>query len=94
MSKPKKNTKSSLVVVPPPPTAEQPGAVALSEQGTRRKKSQVTPREHPDARDSRGKASRSEVRKTTARIAAPRANGNPPERARQTRSHRSGKKRT
>lgn len=91
MPKPKKDSKPSLVVVPPPPKVEKPGAVPLSEQSARRKRP-VAPREHPSARDTRGKATRSELRKTTARIAAPRATSNPPERSRQTRSHRAGKK--
>ncbi len=78
---------SPLVVAPPAPNVELPGGVPLCDQPVRNK-SQLAPREHPGARDSRGKADRTEVRHEVHRIAAPRESLRTAERARQPRSHK------
>lgn len=94
MAKPKKvpSAPAPLLVAPPPPTTEVPGAVPLAEQSARRTKKPLAPKENPGARDSRGKASRAEVRAVAPRASAPRRTGKPPERSSQPRSHKAGKK--
>jgi hypothetical protein len=94
MTKPKKKlpAPAPFLVAPPPPTAEVPGAVPLAEQSSRRTKKPLAPKENPGARDSRGKASRTEVRAVAPRASAPRKTGKPPERSGQPRSHKAGKK--
>jgi hypothetical protein len=88
MAKPKKPTITTpIVVVPPPPTAEVPLAVPLAEQAARRSKKPLAPVEHPGARDSAGKASRTEIRRVAPRATAPRKTGKPAERSSQPRSN-------
>jgi len=93
MAKTKKSPSAAapLVVAPAQPKAVQPGAVALVLQ-TPTKKRPTTDRGHEGARDSRGKATRTDARRTTKRIDAPRHVGAPPERSRQPRSHKAGTK--
>jgi hypothetical protein len=87
MAKPKKApTTPPLVVVPPPPEVEVPLAVPLAEQTARRSKKPLAPVEHPGARDSAGKASRTEIRRVAPRATAPRKTGKPAERSSQPRS--------
>jgi hypothetical protein len=95
MAKPKKSSASTppplatpepIVVVPPAPTVEVPLAVPLVEQKSRIVKHPLTGREHPGARDARGTASRSEIRKATQRVVAPRKTGGIAERSNQPRS--------
>lgn len=76
-----------LVVAPPAPTAELPGGIALADQPGRTK-APLTEREHPGARDTHGKATRTEIRQEVHRVAAPRESLRPAERARQPRSHK------
>jgi|GEM_PF-6547783 len=88
MAKPKKPAPiAPLVVVTPPPTAEVPLAVPLAEQTARRSKKPLAPVEHPGARDSAGKANRTEVRRVAPRAVAPRKTGKPAERSSQPRSN-------
>lgn len=88
MAKPKKSVDAPtpLVVVPPPPTVEVPLAVPLAEQSARRSKKPLSPVEHPDARTTAGKATRTEVRRVAPRATAPRKTGKPAERSSQPRS--------
>ena len=87
MAKPQTTpTTPPLVVVPPPPTAEVPLAVPLAEQTARRSKKPLAPVEHPDARNSAGKASRTEIRHVAHRSTAPRQTAKAPERSSQPRS--------
>lgn len=81
-----------LVVVPPRTEVEVPLAVALKDQTARRTKKPLAAHEHPDARDSRGKATRTEVRHIAPRSNAPRASAKTPERSSQPRSSKAGKK--
>jgi len=87
----KKKTSASgmppVVVVPPPPTTELPGAVALVDQQARNL-APLTEHEHPNARGTRLKADRTEVRHEVHRVAAPRESLRPAERASQPRSHK------
>lgn len=86
MAKSKKSTAAaatSLVVAPPPPPSNAATASAVRAVGS---KHPLDPRENPAARDSRGKASRAEIRRETTRVAAPRASGRRPERHSQPRS--------
>lgn len=76
-----------LVVAPPAPHEELPGGVALIDQPLHGKVP-LAPREHAGARDSRGKATRTEVRHEVRRVAAPRESLRPAERSRQPRSHK------
>lgn len=76
-----------LVVLPPAPHEELPGGVALIDQPLHGKVP-LSPREHAGARDSRGKATRTEVRHEVRRVAAPRESLRPAERSRQPRSHK------
>ena len=94
MAKPKKAVDSPppLVVAPPPPTAQVPLAVPLKDQASRRTKKPLAAAEHPGARDSRGKATRTEVRQVAPRGKAPRASAKPAERSSQPRSKKAGKK--
>lgn len=73
-----------LVVAPPPPTAVLPGGLALSEQ-PRATKRPAARGSAAGRRDPRGKATREEVRKSTARHFASRQSERPPERSRQPR---------
>lgn len=82
------NAAPPLVVAPPAPHVELPGGVPLIDQPVHGKVP-LAPREHPDARDSRGKATRTEVRHEVHRVAAPRESLRPAERSRQPRSHKS-----
>lgn len=78
--------KPSLVVAPPPPETR-----VVAARGTRKARSTKRPldaREYPAARDSRGKASRTEIRREGTRVAAPRASNRTAERGNQTRSHK------
>jgi len=94
MTKPKKTTPAPVpfLVAPPPPKAEVLGAVPLAEQSARRTKKPLAPKENPGARDSRGKANRTEVRAVAPRASAPRKSEKPPERSGQPRSHKAGTK--
>ena len=86
----KKDTKATappLVVAPPAPSVELPGGIALVDQPLHGKVP-LAPREHPGARDPRGKATRTEIRHEVHRVAAPRESLRPAERARQPRSHK------
>lgn len=76
-----------LVVAPPAPRVELPGAVPLVEQPLHGKVP-LAPREHPGARDRRGKANRTQLRHEVHRVAAPRESLRPAERSRQPRSHK------
>jgi hypothetical protein len=49
------------------------------------------PREYPAARDARGTANRTEIRRESPRVAAPRASNRTAERGNQPRSHAPGK---
>lgn len=82
------NAAPPLVVAPSAPHVELPGGVPLVDQPVLGKHP-LAPRDHPDARDSRGKASRTEVRHEVHRVAAPRESLRPAERSRQPRSHKS-----
>jgi len=64
----------------------------LSEQTGRRTKKPLAAQEHPEARDSRGKASRAEIRNITHLDKAPRSSAKPAERSSQPRSHKAAKK--
>ena len=86
----KKNAAAAtppLVVAPPAPHEELPGGVPLIDQPLHGKVP-LAPREHAGARDSRGKATRTEVRHEVRRVAAPRESLRPAERSRQPRSHK------
>ena len=76
----------SLVVVPPPPAAppERIRAAAGKTLATKRPRD---PRENPAARDSRGTATRAEIRRESPQVTAPRASGRTPERHSQPRSN-------
>ena len=83
--KTKKTTAPALVIVPPPPAAppEKIRATARKVVGSKRP---LDPRENPAARDSRGTASRAEIRRETSQVAAPRQSERRPERHNQPRS--------
>ncbi len=55
------------------------------------KKRPTDPGQNPAVRDSKGKASRTEIRREAPRRSAPRQTGRAPERGNQPRSHKSGK---
>ena len=76
-----------LVVVPPPPKTQVVGVRSARPKST---KKPVDPRENPAARDVRGTASRTEIRREAPRVAAPRASQRPAERSRQPRSRKAG----
>jgi hypothetical protein len=78
--------KSSLVVAPPPPKTRV--VTARSPRKAQSTKRPLDAREYPAARDSRGKASRAEIRREGTRIAAPRASNRTAERGNQSRSHK------
>jgi len=94
MATPKKAPVSTppLAIAPQPPTAKVPLAVPLTDQTARRTKKPLAPVEHPEARDSRGKATRTEIREIAPRVNAPRASAKPTERSSQPRSKKAGKK--
>ena len=69
-SKPAPKT-APLVVVPPRPMTELRGAVPLALQ-PRSTKRPLDPRKSPGARDSRGTATRTEIRREAPRRSAPR----------------------
>jgi len=78
--------KPSLVVAPPPPETR-----VVAARGARKARSTKRPldaREYPAARDSRGKASRTEIRRKETRVAAPRASNRTAERGNQSRSRK------
>ena len=78
-----------ILVAPPAPTAIEPGAVAPVLQQISKKVPTTGPG-HFGARDERGKASRTDARRTNQRIDAPRHTSAPAERSRQPRSHKAG----
>jgi hypothetical protein len=88
--KPAVARKPSLVVLPPPP--ETPVIAVRSTKAVISKKRPTDPRQNPTVRDSKGKASRTEIRREEPRRTAPRSTGRAPERGNQPRSHKSGKK--
>jgi hypothetical protein len=51
------------------------------------KKRPLDPREHPQARDSRGSAAREEIRSKTPMVSAPRQSRRTAERSSQKRTH-------
>ena len=67
----RKRESGILVVVPPPPKTELPGAVPVGRLDPHRKHP-LDSREHPLARDSRGKPLRTELRKEVRRISGSR----------------------
>lgn len=75
----------SLVVVPPPP-APAPENIRAAAGKTLATKRPRDPRENPTARDSRGTATRAEIRRESPQVTAPRASGRRPERSSQPRS--------
>ncbi|GDY22353.1 hypothetical protein LBMAG56_37000 [Verrucomicrobiota bacterium] len=78
-------TAPSLVVVPPPPVAP-PEKIRAAAGKTLPTKRPLDPRENPAARDSRGTATRAEIRRESPQVTAPRASGRRPERSGQPRS--------
>ena len=76
----------SLVVAPSPPAAalEKIRAAAGKSLATKRP---LDPRENSAARDSRGTATRTEIRRESPQVTAPRASGRRPERHSQPRSN-------
>ena len=88
--KPAAARKPNLVVLPPRP--ETPVIAVRSAAVPVAKKRPSDPRENPAARDSKGKASRTEIRREEPRRSAPRTSNRAPERGNQPRSHKSGKK--
>ena len=85
----KKNTTPSaapaLVVAPPPPAA-LPSKNRSSTRDVVGSKHPSDPRENPAARDSRGTATRAEIRRETSHVEAPRQSGRRAERHNQPRS--------
>lgn len=75
----------SLVVVPPPPAAA-PEKIRATAGKTLATKHPLDPRKSSAARDSRGTATRAEIRRESAQVTAPRASGRTPERHSQPRS--------
>jgi hypothetical protein len=82
---------SELVIIPESPKREVKDVVPLTEQD-RSGKHPVDPREYPAARDSRGKASRDEIRQETARHVPSRQSAKAPERSHQPRSGKPNRK--
>jgi hypothetical protein len=76
-----------LVVVPPPP---QTPLVAVRSARPKSAKRPADPRENPAARDVRGTANRTEIRREAPRVTAPRASQRPTERSGQPRSRKAG----
>lgn len=76
-----------LVVVPPPPPTP---VVAVRSARSKSAKKPADPRENPAARDVRGTASRTEIRRESPRVTAPRASQRPAERSGQPRSRKAG----
>jgi hypothetical protein len=89
-NKPASARKSRLVVVPPPPKPLLLALRTTAIPGSKKRPS--NPRENPAARDSQGKASRTEIRREEPRRSAPRTTNRTPERGNQPRSQKSGKK--
>ena len=87
MAKKTKNPSAApaLVVAPPPPAAP-PESVRASARKIVGSKHPLDPRENPAARDSRGSASRAEIRRETSHIPAPRQSARRAERHSQPRS--------
>ena len=88
-AKPSSAPKSSLVVIPSRPDTE--AAASIVSPPVAGKKHPLAAREHPGARDISGKATRTDIRKESPRVQAPRASGKPTERGGQQRSNKSGK---
>lgn len=80
---------SPLVVIPPRPDDLAHMTELLPPVPG--KKHPLAAREHPGARTMSGKATRTDIRRETPRISAPRTSGKPPERGGQPRSKKSGK---
>ncbi len=85
MAKKTKTPTAALVVAPPPPAA-LPSKARLSTRDAVGSKHPSNPRENPAARDSRGTATRAEIRRETPRVAAPRQSARRAERHSQPRS--------
>lgn len=88
-TKPARQTVN-LVQAPLPPVAlvMEP----RSKPVTRPKKHPLSLRDNPTARDSQGKAGRTEIRREEPRRSAPRNTVGTAERGNQRRSHKSGRK--
>jgi len=86
-----KKVKAATLVAAPARPKTRAVAVRNTKQasGTKRPSD---PRENPAARDSRGTASRAEIRKENPRVPAPRASNRPVERRGQPRSRKAGSK--
>ena len=83
--------KKGLLSVP----TSEPLAPALAKKATVKVlpgKHPLAPREHVGARDSGGKATRTDIRREAPRVSAPRASVKTAERGSQPRSNKSGKK--
>ncbi len=93
MAKAKKSAAATprLIVAPPPPKAVEPGAVALILQKVSKKKA-LDAHTHSGARDGRGTATRTEIRRESPRVDGPRQSLRPAERSNQPRSHKAGTK--
>ena len=81
---PSSSTPSPVVVSPPPAVA--PEKIRSAAGKTLPTKHPLDPRENPAARDSRGTATRTEIRRESPRVTAPRESGRTPERHSQPRS--------
>ena len=81
--------KPGLVVTPARPDTAATASIALPPVVG--KKHPLAAKEHPDARTTSGKASRTEIRKEAPRVSAPRASAKPAERGGQHRSNKAGK---
>ena len=81
--------KPGLVVVPARPDTSAAASTALPP--VIGKKHPPAAKEHPGARAAGGKANRTDIRKETPRVSAPRASAKPAERGGQQRSKKAGK---
>ena len=81
--------KPGLVVIPSRPDTKAAASIALPPvAGTKRP---PAAKEHPGARATSGKATRTDIRKEAPRVSAPRASSKPAERGGQHRSNKAGK---
>ena len=83
--------KKGLLSVPTPEPLPPALAAQASPKATA-KKHPLAPREHAGARDSGGKATRTDIRREAPRVSAPRASVKTAERGSQPRSSKAGKK--
>lgn len=81
--------KQGLVAIPSRPDTTAAASIALPPVVG--KKHPLAAKEHPDARATSGKASRTDIRKEAPRVSAPRASAKPAERGGQHRSNKAGK---